>query len=349
MDRTNIVLFFGGCSSEYGVSLQSAAAVMEGVDRRRWQLIPVGITRQGAWFYYPGDAQGVRQDRWLGEGCVPALLCPDRGRGELMLLESGGFRRLRVDAAFPVLHGRNGEDGSIQGLIQMAGIPLAGCGVLSSALCMDKDRAHRMAAQWGVPSPLGMVVTGNTPLDRARRFANQVGYPLFVKPVKAGSSYGITQVEEPEGLEDAIALALEYDREAILEQKVPGVEVGCAVVGKAELLTGEVDQVELTQGFFDFEEKYTLKTSAIRVPAPIAPDKAAQIKQTAKTLYRALDCSGFARVDMFLTPQGQVLFNEVNTIPGFTPHSRFPGMLRAAGYSFAQVLDMILEQAVSGT
>ena len=166
-----------------------------------------------------------------------------------------------------------------------------------------------------------------------------------VKPVKAGSSYGVTKVTQASQLSDAIALAFKYDTQVILEENIEGFEVGCAVLGNQELTVGEVDEIELSSGFFDFTEKYTLKTSAIHVPARIAPEKAAEIKETAKRIYLALGCRGFARVDMFLTPEGKIVFNEANTIPGFTSHSRYPGMMKAAGHSFGEILTRIIELA----
>lgn len=347
MDKRNVAVFFGGCSSEYGVSLESASAVMDGLNREKYRLIPIGISRDGDWFYYTGDTQAIREDRWLNEAhCVPAALSPRRATHELLLMKEG-VQRLSVDVAFPVLHGKNGEDGTIQGMIEMAGIPLAGCGTLASALCMDKDRAHRLVSLEGIRTPRSMVLTGREEKRAAQEFAEKIGYPLYVKPVKAGSSYGISQVTQAETLDAAIDLAFQHDAEVLLEENIPGFEVGCAVLGARTLLTGEVDEIELEQGFFDFTEKYTLKTASIHVPARISPEKAVQIRKAAMRIYRALGCSGFARVDMFLTPDGEIVFNEVNTIPGFTGHSRYPGMMKAAGYRFEDLLDKIIEQAVS--
>lgn len=348
--KKSILIFFGGCSSEYGVSLSSASGVILNLDRERYLPVPVGITRTGKWFHYTGPAEKLLDDSWLNEqDCVPALLSPNRGEKSLLLLRTSGVERIPVDAALPVLHGRNGEDGTLQGLIELADIPLAGCGTLASALCMDKDRAHKLAGLAGVRVPRALVPEGHTCdelLCAAQAFARETGYPLYVKPVKAGSSYGVTKVKDESGLADAVALALRYDDQVILEENIDGFEVGCAVLGTEELITGEVDEIELAGGFFDYTEKYTLKTSAIHVPARIPAEKAAEIKESAKRIYRALGCSGFARVDMFLTPRGEIVFNEVNTIPGFTEHSRYPGMMKAAGYSFREILTRIIEQVM---
>lgn len=351
MKKQNVLIFFGGCSSEYSVSLSSASGVILNLDRSRYNPVTVGITREGKWYYYTGSTEKILDDTWLNEeNCTPVVLSPSRGECCLILLKKAGTERIPVDIALPVLHGKNGEDGTLQGLLELAGIPLAGCGALASALCMDKDRAHKLAGLAGIRVPRALVLEKRTPkmktqIHAASDFANKVGYPFYVKPVRAGSSYGVTKVNTPDELIPALSLAFQYDTLVILEENIEGFEVGCAVLGSSDLIVGEVDEIELSGGFFDFTEKYTLKTSAIHVPARISPEKSAEIKETAKRIYRALGCSGFARVDLFLTPTGEIVFNEVNTIPGFTAHSRYPGMMQAAGYSFTEILTMILEDA----
>lgn len=343
--RKKIAVLFGGCSPEYGVSLQSAAAVIRHMDRKKYEPVPVGITHTGDWFYYGGGPERIEEDTWCrAEGCIPVTISLNRREKCLLLVGETGVERMKIDAVFPVLHGKNGEDGTVQGMFELAGIPVAGCGVLSSALCMDKDRAHRLAKEAGVRVPLSVVYGRNTDMGIILGGAKQTGYPLFVKPVKAGSSYGITKVSDRAGLAAAVELAFAYDERVIIEECISGFEVGCAILGTEELTVGEVDEIELSEGFFDFTEKYTLRTSAIHVPARISPETAARIKETAKTIYRALDCRGFARVDMFLSDEGKIVFNEVNTIPGFTAHSRFPNMMKAAGLSFEQIISAVLEE-----
>lgn len=344
MKKINVGIFFGGCSPEYSVSLSSASGVILNLDREKYNPVLIGISQKGEWFHYTGPVDRLLSDTWQNAAdCVPAVLSPNRGENCLILLGADGISRIPLDIAFPVLHGGNGEDGTLQGLLELSGIPVAGCGTLASALGMDKDRAHRLVGLEGVRVPMHLVLEPDTPMEAMESFAERIGYPLFVKPVKAGSSYGVTKVACKEQLAPAVALAFKYDNQALLEENIPGFEVGCAVLGNRELVTGEVDEIELSGGFFDFTEKYTLKTSAIHVPARITPAKAAEIKEKAKCIYRALGCTGFARVDMFLTPDGEVVFNEINTIPGFTEHSRYPGMMKAAGHSFREVISRILE------
>ena len=347
--KPTLAVLFGGNSPEYSVSLQSAYAVLTNLDAEKYHILPLGITQTGRWYLYSGDYEHIATDTWAEalDHLTPVAVSPDPAVHGLLALFPHENRVIPLDCALPILHGANGEDGSVQGLFQLAGIPVAGCGTLASALCMDKDRAHQLAKLAGVAVPRSRVLQTWEDPQLGVDFARQVGYPLFVKPVNAGSSYGISQVHREADLRPAIALALEYDSQVILEEAIPGFEVGCAVMGTRELVVGEIDEIELSQGFFDFTEKYTLKTSTIHVPARVSPDTARRVKETAKVIYRALGCAGFARVDCFLTPEGQIVFNEVNTIPGFTEHSRFPGMMQAAGFSFPEILDTILGQVMA--
>lgn len=348
MDKKTVAVFFGGQSPEYSVSLQSAAAVLEALPGEKYRAVPVGITPEGRWYCYTGDTRAIREDRWLRQGqCVPAILSPDRADRGLFLFEDGGVRRLPLDAALPVMHGSLGEDGTIQGLITLSGVPLAGCGVLASALGMDKARSHRLAAQAGIPVARWVELEEGEPPIKALAFAREAGWPVFVKPAGAGSSYGVTRVEEEEGLLPALEAAFRHDRRVMVEELVPGFEVGCAVIGTKKLTVGAVDEVELAGGLLDFAEKYTPRTSVTHVPARLPGDTVERVQRTAKAIYRLLGCSGFARVDLFLTPEGRLYFNEVNTIPGCTPHSRFPAMLAAAGISLSRALDLILEEAMA--
>ncbi len=341
-----ILVLFGGCSTEYEVSLQSAHGVLQALDRSRFTPLTVGITREGRWLRYPGGLSHLETGDWQAQpDCVPCTLSLDRGDRRLLWLDGSG-RSEGFDAAFPILHGKNGEDGTVQGLLELVGAPIIGCGALSSALCMDKDRAHKLAALAGVRVPRSRLFRRGAVLPQMARAAEELGYPLFVKPVRAGSSFGVSKVNTPDQLPAAVWSAFAHDREILLEEAVPGFEVGCAVLGSDELTVGAVDEIELADGFFDYTEKYSLITSRIHCPARISPEKAAEIQEAAKAVYRALDCRVFARVDLFLTPWGEIVFNEVNTIPGFTAHSRYPGMMKAAGWDFGDLVSRLIELGV---
>ena len=342
--KKNIVVLFGGRSPEYDVSLQSAYSVLCAIDRATYEPIMLGITRRGEWFFFEGKLEKISADTWFNDtDCSPVVVGFGAAR-TIYKNEGKSLRPIQIDAAFPVLHGRNGEDGTVQGVFALMGVPVVGCGMLSSALCMDKDKAHRLVHAAGFEVPRACVVTDD--LSPALRLAEEVGWPLFVKPVGAGSSFGITRVTKPDMLPAAVTLARQYDDAVIIEEAIRGVEIGCAVLGSNNLTVGEPDEIELSGDFFDYTEKYTLKTSAIHVPARIDAVTAERVKQSAKAIYRALGCRGFARVDQFLTEDGRLIFNEVNTIPGFTTHSRFPNMLKAVGLSFEQVISAAIEQAV---
>lgn len=341
MKKKIIAVIFGGCSSEYEVSLQSAFSVLENLDPMKYTVVPVGITRKGDWYRYYGDWRKIPENTWHQEKrqLVRVTVSVSRSARGLIELRNEGCSVIHLDAVFPVLHGKNGEDGTVQGLFELAGIPVIGCGTLASALCMDKDRAHKLASLAGVAAPRAVTVSSEENSDAA----DGLSYPLFVKPLRAGSSFGITKVQHREELRSAVRLALMYDDTAIIEEAIDGFEVGCAVLGSRELIVGRVDEIELANGFFDFTEKYTLETSKIHMPARIPPEVEARIQDTAKRIYRALGCEGFARVDMFLRPDGEIVFNEVNTIPGLTSHSRYPSMMQGIGLSFAEVLDILIE------
>ena len=345
MNKKRIAVIFGGCSPEYSVSLESASAVINHIDREKYELVMLGITKGGEWFRYTGDIDRIINDTWQADRsiCVPAVISPDRGLHGILEFRMAGVRTTTLDAVFPVLHGKHGEDGTLQGLCELAGLPIIGCGTLSSALCMDKDRAHRVASLNGVEVPKAVVVTRAGTEAELLRDVEGLTFPLFVKPVRAGSSFGVTRVKHPSGLREAVKLALRFDREVIIEDAISGFEVGCAVMGNDELTVGRVDEIEIQGDFFDFEEKYTLKTSKIHMPARIDKQTEIRIQETAKRIYSALGCRGFARVDMFLTPEGRIVFNEVNTIPGFTSHSRYPNMMNGIGISFGELIDRLIE------
>ena len=344
MEKKNIAVIFGGCSPEHTVSLASAAAVIRNIDAEKYEVIQLGITEGGEWFRFYGSPDDIEANTWRADRtkCIPAVISPDRDQHGILEFRLSGVRTTRLDAAFPVLHGRNGEDGTVQGLCELAGIPLIGCGTLSSALCMDKDRAHKLVMLAGVAVPRSVLLEKLPTSAELAALAEGVGYPLFVKPVRAGSSFGVARVEEPSELRAAVRDAFRYDNSVLLEEAVPGFEAGCAVIGNSELVTGRADEIELSGGYFDFEEKYTLKTSKIHMPARVDAATEQRLRETACRIYRALGCRGFARVDMFLTPDKRIVFNEVNTIPGFTSHSRFPKMMSGVGYDFPALVDALI-------
>lgn len=347
MKRLKLAILFGGNSSEYNVSLHSAYSVIKHLDNQKYETILIGITREGNWYRYKGSMENISDDTWyLDSNCYPAILSPSRNHHGIIEFHENGVIHTPIDVAFPIMHGRYGEDGTLQGLIELAGIPLVGCDTASSALCMDKDLAHKIVSLTGVKVPASIILHGDKKTEELYRLTENLNYPLYVKPIKAGSSFGITKISKKEELLEAVKTALIYDVNVIIEENIEGFEVGCAVMGYHDLTIGEVDEIELVDGFFDYTEKYTLKTSRIHMPARIDKEMVIHVKDTAAIIYKALGCKGFARVDMFLTPKGELVFNEVNTIPGFTSHSRYPSMMKGIGLTFPEILDNLIRLAV---
>lgn len=344
MQKKKIAVLFGGNSTEYEVSLQSAYSILEHLNTNKYRIIPIGITRDGDWFHYTGSYINIKNNTWAddSDNLIPVIVSQSPSLKGIIEL-SGDKRQIsKVDFVFPILHGKNGEDGTVQGLFELAGIQVIGCNTLSSALCMDKDRAHKLVSSAGILVPKSITFRQTNKERALKKISQELTYPLFIKPVRAGSSFGITKIYKEEELQGAIDLAFEHDDEVIVEEHIEGFEVGCAVLGKEELITGRVDEIQLSEGFFDYKEKYTLQTSKIHMPARIDAACEKRIQDTAKSIYKVLGCSGFARVDMFLTPSYNLIFNEVNTIPGFTSHSRYPNMMKGIGMSFEELLDKLI-------
>lgn len=345
MQKKKIAIIFGGKSTEYEVSLQSAYSVFENINTDKFDIVPVGITREGEWYHYKGDLKKIADNTWFedSKNICPIVVSHNPSVKGFLEFNGDKFSVIRVDLVFPVLHGKNGEDGTLQGLFKMAGIPVVGCNTLSSALCMDKNKAHKLVSLEGITVPKSVTFKRIDREKALKEIEDKLVYPLFVKPVRAGSSFGITKVTEKKELDSAIESAFKHDEEVIVEETIDGFEVGCAILGNDVLTVGRVDEIELSDGFFDYTEKYTLKSSKIYMPARISEREEKRIQQAAVVIYKALGCSGFARVDMFYTPSGEIVFNEVNTIPGFTSHSRYPNMMKGIGMSFDQILDKLIE------
>jgi len=344
MNKKKIAVIFGGHSTEYAISLQSAFAVLSNLDTEKYEAIPIGISQSGDWYRFYGSYEKIEDDTWFEElsSLTPVMVSPNRSTCGIIEFDSKGNKVTRIDAAFPVLHGKNGEDGTVQGVFELAAIPLVGCDTLCSALCMDKDKAHIMVHSAGVSVPQSVRISLGTKEEILLALTQHLKYPLFVKPIRAGSSFGISKIKSSKQLFSAVQIAFEHDDEVIIEENIDGFEVGCAILGDRDLVVGRVDEIELTAGFFDYTEKYTLKSSKIHMPARLDKMMEKKIQETAKKIYKVLGCSGFARVDMFLTPNGDIVFNEVNTIPGLTTHSRYPNMMKGIGLSFGDVLDRLI-------
>lgn len=341
MKKVKVACLFGGCSSEYDVSLISAASILRTINREKYEIIMVGITKTGDFYLYDGSIDKIEKDEWFDEkSCKKITISTNRSDHGIIVLEYN--RVIKIDIVFPILHGKNGEDGRLQGLLELANIPYVGCDMISSGICMDKYLAHELVKSQGILTPRSYLFSSCDSYDSIIDKIKDLNYPLFVKPLRAGSSFGISKIKDRDGLSNAVKLAFFYDDKIIVEENIEGFEVGCAVLGNTDLVIGEVDEIKLQDGFFDYEEKYTLKTSSIHLPARLSEEERNRIRNIALHIYTILSCQGLARVDMFYTKDKQIVFNEVNTIPGFTSHSRYPNMLKAIGYSFEEVIDQLI-------
>jgi D-alanine---(R)-lactate ligase len=343
MGRPKVGIIFGGCSEEHPVSVKSAREVAKNLDTGKYEPFWIGITKSGAWKLCDGpDAD------WENGSCRPAVLSPDRSAHGLLVLGQGECETISLDLVLPVLHGKLGEDGAMQGLLELSGIPYAGCDVQSSALCMDKSLAYMVASSAGIATPSFWIVTADEDADPGR-----LTYPVFVKPARSGSSFGVSKVSRKEELPSAMKTARQYDTKVLIEEAVAGSEVGCAILGNGtDLIAGEVDRVALSHGFFRIHQESAPESGSENatfiVPADIPAESRSLVQETAKTVYRALGCRGLSRVDMFLKEDGTVVLNEVNTLPGMTSYSRYPRMMAAAGLPLTEVIDRMMSLALAG-
>lgn len=343
MDKLQVGILFGGRSEEHPISLKSAQQFAAHLDTDKYEPFWIGITKDGEWKLCDGPGPD-----WENGNCRSAVLSPDRSAPGLLVLEQGRYETISLDLVLPVLHGKQGEDGAIQGLLELSGIPYAGCGIQSSALCMDKSLAYLVVRNAGIPTPSFWIVAAEENVD-----PDQLTYPVFVKPARSGSSFGVSKVSAKEELPSAMVAARQYDSKVLIEEAVVGSEVGCAVLGnELELITGEVDQIALSHGFFKIHQEDKPESGSdnatVIVPADIPAESRALVQETAKAIYRALGCSGLSRVDLFLKEDGTVVLNEVNTFPGMTSYSRYPRMMAAAGSTFAEVIDRLVSFTLTG-
>lgn len=359
--KLRIGVIFGGRSGEHEVSLRSARSVIEAIDKSKYDVVPIAITKEGNWLgsadaakLLPRETQRLVPSNTHGSTDGDVAILGDPSRAGLMRLDAEDQARERLDVVFPVLHGTYGEDGTIQGLLEMAAMPFVGCGTLASACGMDKVTMKALFKDAGLPiceyTWFLRSAWESDPNKVQRRVGRALGFPCFVKPANLGSSVGISKATDKASFAKAAELAARYDRKIIAEELVEGREIECAVMGNDEpqaSLPGEYVIHEESARFLDYTEKYS-STGNVEfvVPAQISKAATKKIQAMAVKAYKAIDASGLARVDFFLKPDGEVLVNEINTLPGLTDVSGFPKMWEASGVSFAQVIDRLIEFAI---
>ena len=324
---------FGGRSGEHEVSLMSAAEVIRAAEKTDFDIVKIGIDKDGKWYLYEGGAEDIACGRWK-TSAKPL---------EISTLSS------IIDFAFPVLHGPYGEDGTVQGLFEMLGIPYAGCGVLASALCMDKSCAKDIFIKVGLPTCRYKLVfrekLAGYDEAKAAEILESLGGTVFVKPSNMGSSVGISKAKDPAGLLKALKVAAEYDRRIIVEEALNARELETAVMGNSEIEVAEVGEIVAASEFYDYEAKYSDESGTkLMIPAKIPFEVREEIRNLAAKAYKSLDCAGFARVDFFMEKTtGRIYINEINTIPGFTRHSMITMLWNAAGVDFPTLIEKIVE------
>lgn len=352
MKKLSICVLFGGVSPEHEVSLRSAESVLNNLDKEKYNIFPVGITKTGEWILYGGeDYSKLPSGEWTACGDNRrAAISPLRGQG-LLSFEGDCVVRERIDVAFPVLHGENGEDGAMQGLLQLAGLPYVGSDVAASATCMDKtltklvaDRAGIRQAAWRLVTAEELENNSDAALDAVER---TFSYPVFVKPAGTGSSVGVSKVKNREMLKTALQNAAKFDRKILVEEFINGHEVEVAVLGNGAPAASICGEIDAGTEFYDYDAKYISDCARLYIPARINEQTAEQVRDTAIRVYRAMGCRGLARVDFFVTyEKNEVVFNEINTLPGFTSISMYPKLFAASGIPYAELLDRLIELAL---
>ena len=349
--KKTVAVIFGGQSSEHEVSRTSAMLMLNALDKEKYQVLPVGITKKGEWLIYNGPVEHVKTGEWEKFG-TPAALSPDATKKCFLKIVNGNVKEIPVDVIIPVLHGAWGEDGTIQGLFEMAQIPYVGCGVLASAVSMDKVFTKIIAKSARIPQAKYLWCHKFDLAEKREKIMDHVekklGYPCFVKPSNAGSSVGISKARDREQLSQALDLAAKYDRKIIVEEAIDAREFECAVLGNEDPIVSGVGEVLAAADFYDYDAKYNNNDSRTVIPAEVEQEKVEEMRRLAKKIFRAVDGSGLARVDFFIDRKtGNVLFNELNTMPGFTPISMYPMLWKQEGMTETELMDRFVELALS--
>ncbi len=354
-NRKSIVVLFGGISSEHEVSCLSAASILEHINREKYDISTIGITKDGEWFLTEASPADIADGSWKNaQGNRKAFVAPDRAAGGVVVLNADGTAEIiKADAVFPVLHGKNGEDGTMQGLLQLAGIPFVGSDTAASSASMDKAITKAMVEHRGVVDQAKCFVVHQNAYDRDRDaqleavnsfFADT--YPLFVKPANAGSSVGISKVKRAEDLAKALDIAFAEDSKVLVEETITGREIEVAVLGNDNPQASCIGEIFAANEFYDYNAKYENDKSHTGIVRDLTPEKEQEIRDKAVSVYETMGCSGMSRVDFFLEEGGRVVFNEINTLPGFTSISMYPKLWEESGIPNEELIDRLIKLAL---
>lgn len=359
MTKPTVLCLFGGKSSEYEVSLNSAYSILSNIDREKYNVITVGITKDGDWCYYDGSIENIPSGTWLSHPLKRAVLSPSPSDKALFVLSGDRVEKIPVDVIFPVMHGANAEDGTLQGLMQLSGIPYVGCGCVTSAIAMDKGFTKLVVSHYGIPQAKSDIIPKfrlEKDIDGVIEACEAVSeYPLFVKPANAGSSVGASKAKNRDELISALNLAAEHDTKIIVEEYIKGKEVEIAVIGNEPMgadayIASTPGNIDPGAEFYDYDAKYSAaSTSSATIPADISPETAKKAQRYAKIICSALGVTGLSRVDFFVCEtdgEEKIIFNEINTLPGFTTISMYPKLLIHDGMSYPEIIDRLIALAV---
>ncbi len=344
MDKQQIAVVFGGVSTEHEISLISATTIIQHLNQEKYDIHCIGITREGRMLYYTGDVSKISLGTWEQEQTQDCIISSSRIHKGFFVLSEDGYKKLTIDCVIPALHGKNGEDGTIQGLLQLVDIPFVGSDAISCANCMDKEMTHIILQHAKVRMANWSCVRKGEPFEEVCcRLEQQFSYPVFVKPANAGSSIGVSKASDRQSLHTALECAFQYDKKVIVEETLVGKEVECAVLGnefpKASI-AGEISSANVE--IYDYDSKYVNPQSQLYIPARISEKTMEILRQTAVKAYQAIGCGGLSRVDFFVTDQEEVILNEINTFPGFTSISMYPKMWEKTGIPIEKLLDELI-------
>jgi len=347
--KKTVAIIFGGESSEYDVSCVSAANVAENLDKSLYEAVLIGITKDGKWWVFNGSTDDMRNHIWHTKQALltPAVISPCKAHHGIITFDgaNGSFNIVHIDIVFPVLHGKNGEDGTMQGLLELSGIPYVGCNTYASAVSMDKAATKTICAEAGVPVVPFITAVKNCNIDAlVKKCEDRYSYPVFVKPANAGSSVGITKAKNRQELIKGIEIAFDNDNKLLIEPNIVGREIEVAVCGNQKPFASVCGEIVPNSDFYDYETKYISDAADCIAPASLDEEIANSIRTLAIKVYKALGCSGFSRVDFFLTDK-EAYLNEINTIPGFTPISMYPKLMDCVGIDYSSLITRLLSLA----
>lgn len=348
MSKIRAAIIFGGVSNEYGTSLLAAASVIDNINTEEYEIICLGITKKGRWLYYPGTSDGIRHDTWSEDpDCTPVIISPDPNRSGIVKLENGEVTFSRIDVAFPVLYGKNGEDGTIAGILRGTGIPYVGSDLMASAACMDKTYTRMVLKYNGFRTSEWRMMFRNELSDldeKCKIYTQELRYPIIVKPANFGSSQSMNVASDLESLRSSIKIALAMDEKVVVEEFIEGKEIQVGIIGYDNLVVSMPGEVKLCKDAFDFSEMFS--RNEYIVPAELNEDVSTKIRQIAKDAYKLMGCSGMARVDFYYTESGDIIISQINTVPEISENSMFVKLMEHSGYSFNNLIDALLTQAV---